>query len=177
MITREEQQTKAQQARQGNCISIAMPIQVFGTEITGQDFMEMTQTQVLCREGAAIISTHRLAPMQQIMVRNLATGAEAQARIIGEMSARPNSRVYGIALVDPEFKLWNINFPSPDDDQTRSERWIVLIIGTVVSFIVAWGVVEWFLHWVRKHGFTMFAIYRILLGGALLIWGAKWIGS
>ena len=57
----------------------------------------------------------------------------------------------------------------------NSERWIVLIIGTVVSFIVALGVVEWFLHWVRKHGFTVFAIYRILLGGALLLWGAKWI--
>ena len=59
----------------------------------------------------------------------------------------------------------------------NSERWIVLLIGTGVSFIVALGVVEWFLHWVRKHGFTVFAIYRILLGGALLIWGAKWIGS
>jgi len=59
----------------------------------------------------------------------------------------------------------------------NQERWIVLIIGTVVSFIVALGVVEWFLHWVRKHGFTAFAIYRILLGGALLIWGAKYIGS
>ena len=57
------------------------------------------------------------------------------------------------------------------------ERWIVLLIGTVVSFFVALGVVEWFLHWVRKHGFTMFAIYRILLGGALLIWGAKIVGS
>ena len=57
----------------------------------------------------------------------------------------------------------------------NSQRWIVLIIGTVVSFIVALGVVEWFLHWVRKHGFTMFAIYRILLGGALLIWGARLI--
>jgi undecaprenyl-diphosphatase len=57
------------------------------------------------------------------------------------------------------------------------DRWIVLLIGTVVSFIVALGVVEWFLHWVRKHGFTIFAIYRILLGGALLIWGAKFIGS
>ena len=55
----------------------------------------------------------------------------------------------------------------------NSERWMVLIIGTVVSFIVALGVVEWFLMWVRRHGFTMFAIYRILLGGALLIWGAK----
>ena len=57
----------------------------------------------------------------------------------------------------------------------NGERWIVLIIGFVVSFIVALGVVEWFLHWVRRHGFTMFAIYRILIGGALLIWGAKYI--
>jgi undecaprenyl-diphosphatase len=57
------------------------------------------------------------------------------------------------------------------------DRWIVLLIGTGVSFVVALGVVEWFLHWVRKHGFTIFAIYRILLGGALLIWGAKIIGQ
>ena len=59
----------------------------------------------------------------------------------------------------------------------NQERWIVLIIGTVVSFIVALGVVEWFLFWVRKHGLTPFAIYRILLGGALLIWGAKFIAG
>jgi len=59
----------------------------------------------------------------------------------------------------------------------NSERWIVLLIGTAVSFIVALGVVEWFLRWVRKHGFTVFAIYRIILGGALLLWGAKWIGG
>jgi undecaprenyl-diphosphatase len=59
----------------------------------------------------------------------------------------------------------------------NSERWIVLIIGLVISFIVALGVVEWFLQWVRKHGFTVFAIYRILLGGALLIWGAKLIAT
>jgi len=57
----------------------------------------------------------------------------------------------------------------------NGERWLVLIIGTVVSFIVALGVVEWFLHWVRKHGFTVFAIYRILLGVTLLIWGARLI--
>jgi undecaprenyl-diphosphatase len=59
----------------------------------------------------------------------------------------------------------------------NSERWMVLGIGLVVSFIVALGVVEWFLYWVRKHGFTMFAIYRILLGGALLLWGAKFMAT
>ncbi len=59
----------------------------------------------------------------------------------------------------------------------NTENWIVLLIGFVVSFIVALGVVEWFLHWVRKHGFAMFAIYRILLGAALLLWGTRFIGS
>jgi undecaprenyl-diphosphatase len=58
----------------------------------------------------------------------------------------------------------------------NTERWIVLLIGLVVSFIVALGVVEWFLYWVRKHGFTVFAVYRILLGSALLIWGGKIAG-
>jgi undecaprenyl-diphosphatase len=57
------------------------------------------------------------------------------------------------------------------------ERWIVLAIGFVVSFIVAFGVVEWFLMWVRKHGFTVFAIYRIVIGIVLLIWGARIIGG
>lgn len=58
-----------------------------------------------------------------------------------------------------------------------TDSWVVLAIGFVVSFIVALGVVEWFLFWVRKHGFTMFAIYRILLGIALLLVGNKYIGG
>jgi undecaprenyl-diphosphatase len=56
------------------------------------------------------------------------------------------------------------------------ERWIVLAIGFVVSFIVAFGVVEWFLMWVRKHGFMVFAIYRIVIGIVLLYWGARIFG-
>ena len=58
-----------------------------------------------------------------------------------------------------------------------SDRWIILLIGLVVSFIVALGVVEWFLHWVRQHGFTVFAIYRIILGAALLFFGKNLLGS
>lgn len=59
----------------------------------------------------------------------------------------------------------------------NGERWMVLAIGFVVSFIVALGVVEWFLLWVRRHGFAVFAFYRIVLGIALLIFGARFIGS
>jgi undecaprenyl-diphosphatase len=49
--------------------------------------------------------------------------------------------------------------------------WIVLAIGFLVSFFVALGVVEWFLQWVRRHGFVVFALYRIALGSALLVFG------
>jgi undecaprenyl-diphosphatase len=58
----------------------------------------------------------------------------------------------------------------------NGERWIVLAIGFVISFIVAFGVVEWFLAWVRKHGFAVFAIYRIIVGTILLIWGSRLLG-
>ncbi len=50
-------------------------------------------------------------------------------------------------------------------------RWVILIIGLVVSFFVALAVVDWFLNYVRRHGFTAFAIYRIILGTALLFFG------
>jgi undecaprenyl-diphosphatase len=60
--------------------------------------------------------------------------------------------------------------------QISPHQWIVLAIGFVVSFIVAYGSVAWFLAWVRKHGFVPFAIYRILVGAAVLIWASKLSG-
>lgn len=51
-----------------------------------------------------------------------------------------------------------------------SHEWLVLAIGFVVSFIVALAVIAWFMHWVRRHGFVPFAIYRIALAAALFFW-------
>jgi undecaprenyl-diphosphatase len=50
----------------------------------------------------------------------------------------------------------------------NSHAWAVLAIGFIVSFIVALAVVAWFMNWVRARGFVPFAIYRIVLGIALL---------
>lgn len=52
-------------------------------------------------------------------------------------------------------------------------EWVVLLIGFVISFIVALGVVAWFMNWVRERGFTPFAIYRIVVGIAVLVWLMK----
>ena len=99
---------------------------------------------------------------------------------------RPSALEFSFLLSIPTMiaaTIWDLKkevFPSGGGAAhvvMTTDNWIVLAIGFGVSFIVAWGVVEWFLFWVRKHGFTVFAIYRILLGSALLLWGAKYIGS
>jgi undecaprenyl-diphosphatase len=52
--------------------------------------------------------------------------------------------------------------------QIDAHGWMLLAIGFVVSFIVAYGSVAWFMAWVRKRGFAPFAVYRIILGAAVL---------
>lgn len=46
----------------------------------------------------------------------------------------------------------------------------VLGVGFVVSFIVAYGVIAWFLRYVRTRGFLPFGIYRIAVGLALFFY-------
>jgi undecaprenyl-diphosphatase len=50
------------------------------------------------------------------------------------------------------------------------EQWTILLVGLVVSFLVAWAVIAWFMAWVRSRGFIPFAIYRILVGSVILGW-------
>jgi len=54
-----------------------------------------------------------------------------------------------------------------------SHGWIVLGIGFVVSFVVAYGSVAWFMGYVRKRGFAPFAIYRIVLGVVVLYFASR----
>ena len=51
-----------------------------------------------------------------------------------------------------------------------SPQWVVLAIGFIVAFLVAYGSVAWFMAWVRKRGFAPFALYRIIVGIAVLAW-------
>jgi undecaprenyl-diphosphatase len=57
--------------------------------------------------------------------------------------------------------------------QLTSHEWMVLAIGFVVSFLVAYASVAWFMNWVRKRGFAPFAVYRIVVGIAVLVFAAR----
>lgn len=50
-----------------------------------------------------------------------------------------------------------------------SFEWLVLAIGTVVAFLVAYAVIKFFMDFIRKHDFSVFGYYRIILGIVVLI--------
>ncbi len=57
--------------------------------------------------------------------------------------------------------------------QINAHGWLVLAIGFVVSFIVAYGSVAWFMGYVRRRGFAPFAVYRIVVGSLVLAYASK----
>lgn len=54
---------------------------------------------------------------------------------------------------------------------TSTEIW-VLIIGSIVSFLVSLLVIKALMEYVRKHSFSAFGVYRIVLGTVVLIYFA-----
>ena len=48
-----------------------------------------------------------------------------------------------------------------------------IAIGSVVSFVVALVVIRLFIGYISKHGFIPFAVYRIIIGAAALVWLMK----
>jgi len=54
-------------------------------------------------------------------------------------------------------------------DGGAHEDWSALAIAFVVSLVTAFVAVKWLLGYIRTHRFTAFAVYRILLGIALLL--------
>ena len=57
--------------------------------------------------------------------------------------------------------------------QMDAHGWMLLAIGFVVSFVVAYGSVAWFMAYVRRRGFAPFAVYRIIVGIAVLVWASR----
>jgi undecaprenyl-diphosphatase len=60
--------------------------------------------------------------------------------------------------------------------QIDPHGWVVLAIGFVVSFLVAYLAVAWFMAWVRTRGFAPFALYRIIVGALVLMFASRLTG-
>jgi len=103
-------------------IAATIQIEVVGSDLMGQQFIERTQTLIVTRDGAMIRLTIKLAPESELIVRNMATNEEALARVVGHIKEDASGHIYGIAFVTPSADLWRVQFPPADPvEQTLLE--------------------------------------------------------
>jgi PilZ domain len=112
-------------ARQSERISLALPIQVTGSNLFGDVFLCEGWTEVVSQNGARIRLKQNLAPDQEITVHCVETGKEAVARVVGRVNSKSKQNVYGVMLLNPETHPWGINFP-PRGDSAGAVGRIVL---------------------------------------------------
>ena len=53
--------------------------------------------------------------------------------------------------------------------ESSNNEWVILLMGNVVAFIVAYFSIKSFISFLNKNGFKVFGYYRIVLGGLILI--------
>ncbi len=99
-----------------------LPIAVSGIDCVGESFVEQTRTLMLGRHGAKILMARKMVPEQEINLRCLKTGLEADARIVGQTGGDENSYSYGVELLDPNVDLWDIEFPPAKETQEAVGR-------------------------------------------------------
>lgn len=60
-------------------------------------------------------------------------------------------------------------FQAVSDPSTVGLGWGPTILATVVAFFVGIAVIKWLMDWISRRSFLPFVVYRIVLGGVLLI--------
>ena len=108
--------------------SAQIPIQLTGAAEACEALLENSQTLMLSKHGASILSQRRLGPKQELIVRRLDTGKEAKVRVAGKIADRVDGFIYVVEFVDPEVDFWEIEFAPPSDFAEVGE-FIYLVCG------------------------------------------------
>ena len=68
---------------------------------------------MLSLHGTGVISTRKLLAGQELVLRSLETGREAEIRVVGEIAASEGKHAYGVEFVDEGLDFWQMEFPQP----------------------------------------------------------------
>lgn len=114
--------SRANNRRRSDRISISIPIQVSGMDLSGLNFVEQARTTFISRHGGTIILPYFLGPEQTIFIRCASTGKETEARVVGQLGVQLDSHIYGVALLDENVDLWGVRFPDLKEEDKAAGR-------------------------------------------------------
>ncbi len=138
---------------------------VFSSRATTLDMESMTLKQSLVIGFAQIFSAALPGTS-----RSMATIAGGQVTGLSRTAALEFSFFLSIPVMFAATSFKMLQFVMKNESAVSMHQVGVLGVGFAVSFVVALAVIAWFMAWVRKHGFAPFAIYRVMVGLAVLVW-------
>lgn len=102
--------------RRSDRVAVEIPIVVTGACGARTAVRVEGRTVVVSRHGAKVMLRCRLDVDQRISIRCAATGAEAEARVVGEAGQSADGALcYGIEFAQDQRGFWGIEFPSADE--------------------------------------------------------------
>jgi hypothetical protein len=97
--------------RRSDRVSLAIALEVVGTDASGHRFTETMRTELVSRYGGSLVSRHPLASETVLQIKHPLSRAETRVRVVGQVGIRDHGHVYGVAFLDPETNFWGIYFP------------------------------------------------------------------
>ncbi len=101
------------QQRRSERISLAIPVEVSGMDITGKNFVESTRTESISRYGARVRLIASLVPEQDVALRRAGNPRDLEGRVVRLIEQNARGRAYAIELVHCPETIWGVHFP-PD---------------------------------------------------------------
>ena len=98
--------------------------------------------------------------------------SRSAATIVGGMflgCSRPLAAEFSFFLAIPTMLAASAYSLMKHGAHVSGTQWIALAIGFVTAFLVALGVISFFMNWIRKHDFKPFGYYRIVLAAVVFI--------
>lgn len=106
--------------RRSSRIPKEIAVLLTGSDIEGKVFSEQTKTVLLSRHGAGIVSRYKLSAEQELILRRLDTNQETEVRLVGQIGVEDEVYTYGAAFLDSTNNFWDINFPTPSEEEQQS---------------------------------------------------------
>ncbi len=98
--------------------------------------------------------------------------SRAGASILGGMLAgldRTTATLFSFYLAIPTmFGATTLDLWKSRHD-LHTDQFSAYAVGFLTSFLVAWFVIRWLLHYIAHHSFTVFGVYRVVVGTAILL--------
>src|SRR6266705_1358873 len=111
--------------RQGDRISLRMPVEVAWATAQGATFSQTVETLLVSRNGGVLRFTEKLEDGQELHLRRHIEGDQwknTRARVVAEIDQDANGFLYAIHILEPRNDFWDIDFPSPHKGEEALAR-------------------------------------------------------